>query len=103
MKKLILAISVCAVGILFSSTSIAAETATAPAQGSGMMGGEHPCHKIEEACKAAGYVRGGAKTDKGLVKNCMAPLMAGQSVSGVSITSADVQACQAKRNANKSK
>ncbi len=60
----------------------------------------HPCKALEDACKSAGFVKGGAKTGKGLWKNCMEPLMSGQAVTGVSADSATVQACKAKKAAH---
>ncbi len=55
-----------------------------------------PCKKVIEACKAAGFVMGGAKDGgkKGLWKDCVEPLKAGQKVEGVTVDDADVQACQ---------
>jgi len=57
----------------------------------------HPCRKIEDACKAAGFEQGKFKEKKGLFVDCLKPIMHGQTVPGVSITPADIQACQAKR------
>lgn len=63
---------------------------------------DHPCKKIEAACGAAGFVKGEWKEGKGLFKNCMQPIMAGQTVAGVSVAASEVQACQAMRAAHKS-
>jgi hypothetical protein len=66
--------------------------------GQGGKGGYHPCKHIEETCAAAGYVRGGAKSGKGLMENCMMPIMRGQGVAGVSaINPQEVAACKQKR------
>lgn len=54
-----------------------------------------PCKSIRAACMAAGYTKGG-KNGKGLMKDCMKPLMAGQQVQGVNVDSKDMQACQMK-------
>lgn len=66
--------------------------------GHGMGGnGNHPCKKIAEACQSAGYTKGGESTGKGLMMNCLKPLISGQAVAGVNVSSTDVAACQAKR------
>lgn len=65
--------------------------------------GNHPCKKIKEACEAAGYTKGDHKNKKGLFKDCMQPIMAGQAVAGVTADPADVSACQAKKAARKEK
>lgn len=57
----------------------------------------HPCHQIKAACKAAGYFDGGHKTGKGLWLDCIQPIMAGKSVANVNVSTADVQACQARK------
>lgn len=62
---------------------------------------EGPCKKLREACKAAGFTKGGHKTGKGLHKDCMKPLLAGQTVAGVTLEAADVSACQAKKEKRK--
>ena len=56
------------------------------------------CVKIKEACKSAGYVKGGHKEDnKGLWKDCIGPIMKdGKKIEGVSgYTDEDVAACKA--------
>jgi hypothetical protein len=86
----------------------AAMTAAPAAPASAMTGpdgmkpsmmGDHPCKKIAEACEAAGFTKGGA-SGKGLMKDCLKPIMSGQSVQGVAVSPADVSACQAKRAAH---
>lgn len=57
---------------------------------------DSPCQKIEMACKDGGFMLGEDKTGKGLVKDCMEPLMAGKTVEGVTVEEADVKACQDK-------
>ena len=84
--------------LVFSGVSYA--DSTAPAQSSK---GVHPCQQIEQACSAAGFVKGEAKEGKGLFKNCMKPIMSGQQVQGVSIDPSLVPACQAKRAAHQQK
>ena len=60
----------------------------------------NPCAKIIQACEAAGYIKGGSKREgKSLNGNCVKPLLAGQSVPGVSMDSAVIQACQDKQKA----
>jgi len=58
----------------------------------------HPCEAVKSACEAAGFVKGGHKKDKkGLFVDCMQPLMAGQSVAGVSAAADVVAACKQKK------
>jgi len=58
---------------------------------------KHPCQKLKEACNGAGFMPGEAKSNKGLVKDCLAVLMKGGSVPGISASSEDIQACKDKR------
>ena len=57
----------------------------------------HPCEKIKSACEAAGFTKGDHKDGKGLHKDCMKPIMSGQTVAGVTVDAGDLQACQAKK------
>jgi hypothetical protein len=59
---------------------------------------EGPCKKIVEACKAAGYAH--HAKEKNLHKDCMAPLLHGKTVDGVTVQADDVQACQARIQAH---
>jgi hypothetical protein len=59
---------------------------------------DHPCEKIKSACETAGFVKGGHKKDhKGLYKDCMQPLFAGQTVETVTVAAEDVTACKNKK------
>lgn len=67
-------------------------------------GGAHPkaplppaCQSIETACTAGGYHHGGHKEHKGLWKDCVAPLLDGKAVPGVTANPDDVKACAANR------
>lgn len=60
---------------------------------------DHPCKQIVKACEAAGFVKGGHKEKKGLWVDCVKPVKAGQSVTGVSVDPSVVQACVAKKAA----
>ena len=56
------------------------------------------CKQIMQACEQAGYEKGMHKKDgKGLYKDCMDPILAGQSVNGVTVDPSVVSDCQAKR------
>ena len=55
---------------------------------------DHPCVKIQQACNAAGFAKGGAKERKGLFANCVKPILDGQDVPGVTVDAATIQACQ---------
>jgi hypothetical protein len=59
----------------------------------------HPCKEIRAACEAGGYAKGAHKTTgKGLFKDCMKKIMAGETVAGVSVTSDQVSACRARKD-----
>jgi hypothetical protein len=77
--------------VLGSGSSFAQSTGTAPA------GKTHPCQQVKSACESAGFVKGDHKDKKGLYKDCMQPLMAGQSVAGVSVGADVISACKAKK------
>jgi hypothetical protein len=77
---------------LAGSMSIADMT-TAPAPGGRKMG---PCKQIIAACESAGFEKGMHKKDgKGLFKDCLDPILAGQTVAGVTVDPSLVPACQA--------
>jgi len=81
MKK-ILFIAGCVAAFQFSSVSFADEA--------------HPCKSLEEACKSAGFYKGGSASHKGLFKDCIQPLTEGKTITGVTVSSNDVMACKAK-------
>lgn len=63
---------------------------------------DEPCKAVRQACEAAGYVHGAhKKTGKGLMVDCMKPIMEGQTVAGVTVAPAEVEACKAKRAEHK--
>jgi hypothetical protein len=75
-------------------------TGPGPAMMGGGQGEYHPCKHIAEACKAAGFTRGGAPGKD--MMDCIKPLMHGQLVPGVSgISSQDLAACKAKHDERK--
>jgi len=59
---------------------------------------EHPCNEIVQACKAAGFTKGGHKTNKGLYKDCVNPVKSGQTIAGVDLKPGVVQACNTKKH-----
>ena len=63
----------------------------------GALAKEHPCKTLKEACSNGGFIKGEAKTNKGLIKNCLAVLLKGGSVPGVMVSAEMVQACKDKR------
>lgn len=77
------------------SLGLAQTPATPPTAGNN--NASHPCEQIVQACKSAGFVKGEAKEGKGLFKDCVGPVMHGQTVSGVTVSGSTIQACQAKR------
>ena len=52
------------------------------------------CTNIENACIAGGHKRVGHNADNGMWKSCMEPILAGKTVSGVSVDPVDVKGCQ---------
>ena len=52
---------------------------------------------IVKSCEDAGFVKGGHKTGKGLYKDCVKPIKAGQIVTGVTVDQSLLQACKNKR------
>jgi hypothetical protein len=54
----------------------------------------HPCKNIRSACEAAGFTKGAHKEKKGLVLDCLKPIMAGTAVEGVSINPSDIGECK---------
>ncbi len=61
----------------------------------------HPCKVVHEACVAAGFAPGKSKEGKGLVKNCVQPLMENQPVAGVSVDPEALASCREKRKSLK--
>lgn len=76
-----------------SERSFSAETA----------GKSRPCKTIVSACQGAGFYKGGHKQSKGLWRDCFNPILSGQSVPGVTVDPAEVQACQVRRSERKAK
>lgn len=54
----------------------------------------HPCAAVAKACAAAGFFRTEAP-GKNFWKDCMKPVVLGQTVQGVTIDSTTAQACRA--------
>ena len=54
------------------------------------------CQQIVDACSKAGFTFGKAKTPKGknLYKDCVQPIMAGKTVTGVSVSPETVEMCR---------
>lgn len=82
------------------ATMIVLGSVSAFAQGTAPKG-EHPCKQIQAACESAGFVKGEHKEKKGLFKDCMHPILAGQSVAGVTVGADVVAACNANKAAHK--
>ena len=59
---------------------------------------DRPCKMIMKACYDAGFEKGEAKLGNGIFVDCMKPIMKGESVKGVTVDAATVQACQEKRS-----
>jgi hypothetical protein len=100
MSKLI---SVAGVVVLsFIATSALADPTAGASKGT------HPCKQLREwaiqACQSAGYVKGEAKKGNGLHKNCVHPIMQGQTPAKISgIDTALVQQCQERKAKRKAK
>lgn len=78
------------VTLFFSSISFA----SSPNAIMGSTGGS-TCSVLAKACMTGGYERN--KAGKHFWKDCMHPLLLGQSVSGVSIDASKVKACRDKK------
>lgn len=57
---------------------------------------DKPCKPIAEACMKAGYTQGGHSTGKGLMQDCLKPIIDGKTVANVTVDDAVLKACQAK-------
>lgn len=55
-----------------------------------------PCAKIAEACLSAGFVEAKSK-DKGIWRNCMKPIMLGNTVTGVTVDPDVAKSCRANK------
>lgn len=96
MKNLITTVSSISVLALMSLVAQAADETTAPAaEPMTKTTMEQSCMAIETACKSAGFVVGGEKNGKGLIENCVKPVLSGTKVEGVTVQESDVAACQA--------
>lgn len=62
-----------------------------------------PCHKVIEACKSAGYYKGGQKEKKGLYRDCWDNLVVGKTVKGVTVSPELLSACKTKWAQSKNK
>lgn len=55
----------------------------------------NPCMPIAQACMKEGYYKGGEKTGKGLINDCVQPVVSKQkTLANVSFSDADLQACK---------
>jgi hypothetical protein len=54
-----------------------------------------PCKNIRSACESAGYSKNGTE-GKHMWKDCLKPVLLGQSIAGVTVDAGDVQACRQK-------
>ena len=84
--------------MLVSGAALAAITTTPTNNGSKS---PSPCEQIIIACKNAGYAGGMARKGKDIFRNCMNPILASQSVQGVSVDPLVAQACQQQKAARK--
>jgi hypothetical protein len=109
MKKLLIAIvTIIAINnVAYADMTPPTSGPQGPAPSSAMMSGgmdmgkgTHPCKKIAEVCKAAGFVRGGSSTGKGIMENCIQPIMSGQQVTGVKVDPSDIAACKQRHSQN---
>ncbi|MBC7420055.1 MAG: hypothetical protein H7328_04940 [Bdellovibrio sp.] len=56
-----------------------------------------PCKKVIDACKSIGFSQSDDKDKKRLFKNCVRPIMRGESAAGFKFKAEDVDACRAKK------
>ena len=61
---------------------------------------KNPCHQIEQSCKSAGFVYGESKEGKGIMRDCVNPIMQSKPAAGsIPLPAVDpnvVSACKAK-------
>lgn len=96
MKKLVMMGSfvVLAASLGLADNAVPAATGKAPG----------PCKQIIQSCEQAGFEKGMHKKDgKGLYKDCLDPILAGQSVAGVTVDPAVVTSCQQMRAKHQAK
>ena len=55
------------------------------------------CRNIRDACRQAGFRPGGHAEKKGLMMDCLQPILRGEVVASVSISPKDLSLCQAQR------
>lgn len=82
---------VLAASLVFASTAFSEDDAKTKEEG--------PCKKVMDACKAADFAKGDHTMKKSLFKDCMQPLLAGQTVAGVTIDAEALTACKAIKDA----
>lgn len=91
MKKNVLFTLALCLGLALGSMSFAEDESKTKEEG--------PCKKVMDACKAADFAKGDHTVKKGLFKDCMQPLLAGQTVAGVTIDAQVIAACKAIKDA----
>lgn len=57
----------------------------------------HPCLILREQCERAGYFVGGGKEGRGLWKDCVEPILFGNSITNVEVEPEHIRGCLAKR------
>jgi len=63
----------------------------------------HPCMNIAVLCEEAGFRLSKAVPGKNIWRDCVKPIVAGQTIASVTPSSVDIQGCQAKKSAWKNK
>jgi hypothetical protein len=81
MKKLLMIVSVLAAANVFANED-----------------SSKPCLEVKKACESAGFTLGQHKVGKGLHKDCMQKLAAGEAVTGVTVSADVVSACKQNRS-----
>ena len=57
-------------------------------------GWANPCRSIAKACMAEGYYKGGDRVGKGLVKNCVMPVVSNKMTLPASFSESTLQRCK---------
>ena len=55
---------------------------------------DQPCKPLADACSSAGYYRGGNTVGKGLIMDCMVPVLSNKMKMNVNMSAADKKACK---------
>lgn len=111
MKKTLLLSSclIVSMGISFNSYADTTSTTTSTSSTSSLANSNlpesknRPCLNIAVSCESAGYTLSKKVPGKNIWKNCVKPILAGQTIDGVTASADDIKACKTKKAVHKMK